>query len=146
MSENPVSFFSKTDEAQVINAIKEAELQTSGEIRVHLEKHSRKDNLQRAQKVFAELGMDKTELRNGILFYIATADHQFSIIGDKGIHEQVHDDFWQQIRDVMQSDFRNGAFADGLIKGIKQAGTALAKYFPYKDDDINELSDEISRS
>lgn len=144
--EDPKHFLSKKEEAQIVQAVKKAEKQTSGEIRVHLEAHTDEPNLEHAKKVFEKAGMTKTKLRNGVLFYLAIKDHQFSILGDKGINEKVHDGFWDAIRDTMQKHFKQDRFADGLIEGIGMAGQALKEYFPYQDDDVNELPDEISKS
>ena len=139
-------FFTEEQEEQIINAIRQAELNTSGEIRVHIEANCEGDAVERATQVFGELNMHETELRNGILFYIATDAHKFSVVGDQGIHEHVHDAFWQEIRDEVIEEFKAGHFAAGLEKGILHCGEALRQYFPYQDDDINELPDEISTS
>ena len=146
MKEEAKGFFSAEDEARIVEAIRLAELKTSGEIRVHLENHANEPNLKHAEHIFHKVGMDKTALRNGVLFYLAVQDHQFSIVGDKGINEAVHQGFWDEIRDVMQSHFRESRFTEGLVVGIGMTGTALKQYFPREDDDINELSNEISKS
>ncbi|MDZ7848901.1 MAG: LemA family protein [Owenweeksia sp.] len=146
MKEEAKKFFTKEDEQRIVATIKEAENRTSGEIRVHLENHTDDPNLEHAKEVFEREGMSKTELRNGVLFYLAVQDHQFSIIGDKGINELVPKNFWDQIRDVMQDQFKKAAFAEGLVRGIEMAGKALKEYFPVSDDDVNELPDEISKS
>ncbi len=143
---DPHKFLSPEDEARVVEAIRQAEMRTSGEIRVHLEAHTDEPNLAHAKKIFEEAGMTQTELRNGVLFYLAIEDHQFSILGDRGINEKVPDDFWDDIRDLMQEHFKRGAFAEGLCQGIERAGRALAEYFPRQDDDQNELPDSISKS
>ncbi|AEV32850.1 putative membrane protein [Owenweeksia hongkongensis DSM 17368] len=145
--EEAKSFFTTEQEKEIVAAIKTAENQTSGEIRVHLENHTDEPNLEHAKKVFEEVGMTKTELRNGVMFYLAVQDHQFSILGDKGINEAVPSDFWDNIRDVMVGHFKAGDFTKGMVEGITMAGEALKKYFPHQgDDDINELPDEISKS
>ena len=146
MKEVAEQFFSKEDEQRIVDAIKAAENQTSGEIRVHLENHTDEPNLEHAKHVFEKVGMTKTAQRNGVLFYLAVKDHQFSIIGDKGIDDVTPEDFWDHIRDVMQENFRHGRFTEGLIEGIREAGMALKKYFPRQDDDRNELPNEISKS
>lgn len=146
MSESQERFFTKEQEEKIVAAIQQAESVTSGEIRVHLETRSGKDPFKRAQQVFAELGMHKTDLRNGVLFYLATEDHKFTILGDQGIDKVVPDHFWEDVRDIMQTHFRAGRFEEGLADGIAKAGEQLAKYFPVQDDDQNELSDEITES
>ena len=138
-------FFITEDIEAVTQAIKEAEKETSGEIRVHIEEFCPKKNvLDRAAKVFADLKIHKTELRNGVLIYLAFRDKKFAIIGDKGINKKVEPDFWDAVRDIMQEHFRRSEFTLGLVHAIQQAGIQLKKYFPYQKDDINELSDEVS--
>ena len=139
-------FFSKEDEKRIIESIRAAEQNTSGEIRVHLEKKLDKDVLTEARQTFAKLRMHKTRARNGVLIFIAPEHHQFAIIGDQGIHEIVGEHFWQEERDIMQTHFQKGAFADGICKAIEQVGEKLKAHFPYQTDDENELPDEISYS
>ncbi|MCT4623694.1 MAG: TPM domain-containing protein [Schleiferiaceae bacterium] len=138
------AFFTESQEQQIIEAIQRAELHTSGEIRVHIEAHHDKDAYPRAIDVFAALEMHKTADQNGVLFYLATEDHQFAILGDKGINAKVPANFWESIKDGMQTEFRKGNFTDGLVQGILKSGKALSEYFPYQDDDVNELPNEIS--
>ena len=134
------------EEQRIIEAIIEAENQTSGEIRVHLEKALDKDPIQRAQEVFFFLGMDGTENQNGILFYVAVDDHHFAVIGDKGIDAVVPDDFWESIRDEVITEFKSGDYARGLVHGILHAGEKLKEFFPVEDSDRNELPDSISKN
>jgi uncharacterized membrane protein len=138
-------FFITEDIEAVTQAIKEAEKETSGEIRVHIEEFCPKKNvLDRAAKIFADLKIHKTELRNGVLIYLAFRDKKFAIIGDKGINRVVEPGFWDTTRDIMQEYFRRSEFTNGLVHAIQQAGIQLKKYFPYQNDDINELPDEVS--
>ena len=137
-------FFTSDQKRQIISAIKDAELNTSGEIRVHIENHCKKEVLDRATTVFATLKMHKTKLRNGVLFYLSIKDHKFAILGDGGINAVVTDDFWDNIKDMMQHKFKEGDFTTGLSSGIKMAGEQLKAHFPYQSDDINELDDDIS--
>lgn len=140
------TFFTKEQEAQIIEAIKAAEKNTSGEIRVHIEPSTNgKDTLERAIEVFQELDMHQTEARNGVLLYLAFEDHSFSVFGDKGINEVVGENFWNSTRDLMQSSFKKAEFAKGLVDGITEAGNALKTHFPYQKDDQNELDDQISK-
>ncbi len=139
-------FLTEVEQTQVVDAIKTAELNTSGEIRVHLEEHHEKEAFERALELFGELHMHETEQRNGVLIYVATADHQFAIIGDEGIDAVTPDDFWDSTKEEMQALFRQGKFALGLTAGILKAGKELQAHFPYQKGDQNELSDEISTS
>ena len=138
-------FLSKAEEQEIVHAIVEAEKNTSGEIRVHIEEHTEKSPLERAQEVFFELKMDETQDRNGVLFYICVSDKKFAIIGDKGINEAVESDFWDCTKDTVIANFKEGNFKKGLVEGILRAGERLKKYFPFQSDDTNELSNEISR-
>lgn len=137
-------FFSKEEQQKIVSAIKEAELNTSGEIRVHIENRCKGESLERAAEIFYELKMDHTAARNGILFYLAVKDRKFAIIGDEGINRNVEHDFWNDIKDEMTSKFKEGQFTEGLVAGILKCGNKLKQYFPYQKDDVNELSDEIS--
>jgi uncharacterized membrane protein len=136
--------FSKEEDQRILEAIRTAEKASSGEIRVHVERGEIKDPLVRAREWFEKLEMHKTALRNGVLIYLAPDVRQFSIIGDKGIHEKVGDDFWTSTRDIMQSHFREKRFAEGLVTGINMAGESLREHFPNLEGDKNELSDDIS--
>lgn len=139
-----VKFFTAEQEQRIIASIKEAEGQTSGEIRVHLEKELIGDALNVAARVFHELEMDSTDERNGVLIFIVPSMHRFAIIGDKGINEKVPEDFWDDIRDVMQDYFRQGNFTQGVIEGVQRSGIKLREFFPRRPGDKNELPDEIS--
>lgn len=141
---NARNFFSKEEQGQIVEAIKAAENKTSGEIRVHLENKCKGDPLDRAAHIFAQLDMHKTELRNGVLIYMATDDRKFCIIGDAGINEKVADNFWEGITAKAIGLFKEGKFAEGMISAIAQSGEELKADFPVAEDDVNELSDEIS--
>ncbi|HMQ47490.1 MAG TPA: TPM domain-containing protein [Saprospiraceae bacterium] len=139
-----IKFFQREEEERMIFAIREAELKTSGEIRVHLEDNCKGEILQEARRVFKKLGMHRTKARNGVLIFLAPDRKAFAIIGDQGIHELVGDAFWQEERDLMQSFFQQGDFTEGICQAIEKVGEKLKQYFPYEEDDKNELSDEIS--
>jgi len=138
------SFFTKEQQNQILAAVTEAEKATSGEIRVHIETHCPEDVLDRAAWIFKKLKMDQTAERNGVLFYLATEDRKFAIIGDAGINSKVPADFWDNIKILLERNFRESKFTDGLSEGIMMAGQQLKIHFPYKSDDKNELSNEIS--
>ena len=142
--ENAKTFFSTADRIRISDAIKAAERNTSGEIRVHLENHCKGDALRRAEHIFDRLNMHKTKDRTGVLFYLAVKDHQFSIYGDQGINSKVPANFWHGIKDHMLICFKETRFADGLCDGIGMAGEQLGKHFPLQRNDANELSNEIS--
>ena len=133
------------DEKQILAAIQEAEKNTSGEIRVHIESNCKGDVLDRATEVFAELRMHQTKLRNGVLFYVALKDHQFAVLGDAGINAIVPDNFWEDVTAEVIRNFKMKEYAQGMAKGILMAGEQLKAHFPYNaGGDVNELSDDIS--
>jgi uncharacterized membrane protein len=138
------SFFTEEQQAQILASVREAEKETSGEIRVHIETSFTGDVLDRAAWVFKKLGMHKTAERNGVLFYLAVSDRKFAIIGDAGINAKVIAGFWNDISDLLMKQFKEGKFTEGLSEGILLAGKQLHANFPYKEDDVNELPDEIS--
>ncbi|KQO33848.1 hypothetical protein ASF10_17510 [Flavobacterium sp. Leaf82] len=138
-------FLSKEDELTIVEAIRVAEKNTSGEIRVHIEQTTSKVPFDRALEVFYELKMNETQQQNGVLFYFAVADKTFAICGDKGINDVVASDFWDCTKDAMISQFKTGNFKQGIVDGILNAGEQLKKYFPWFEGDTNELSNEISK-
>lgn len=139
-----MALFTEQQQQQVQDAIAQAELNTSGEIRVHIDKRCKEEPMKMAIAVFEKLGMHKTEQRNAVLFYLAMDDKKLAILGDKGINEAVPTNFWDEIRDLMVSHFKKGEFTEGLSKGIVMAGEQLKSAFPYQSDDTNELSNEIT--
>ncbi len=141
---NAINFFSKEEKELIKSAVQEAELNTSGEIRVHIDNHCREEVMDRAAWWFGKLEMQKTELRNGVLFYLAVKDQKFAILGDAGINALTPENFWDDIKAKMLENFKEGDFATGLQEGVLLAGKQLKEQFPYQDDDVNELSDDIS--
>lgn len=137
-------FLTRDEEQEIVEAIRTAELNTSGEIRVHIERSTKLDALDRAMEVFHELKMDNTKRQNAVLIYIAVDDRTFVIYGDKGINDKVQNNFWDSTKDVMQKQFKAGNFKQGIVDGVLKSGQQLKKHFPYRDDDINEQPNEIS--
>lgn len=144
MAAAAINFFTGEQKEDIRQAIMNAELDTSGEIRVHIENKCKGDVLDRASKVFDKLKIQKTEKRNGVLFYLAIENRKFAVIGDKGINKVVEENFWDDIRELLLNHFREDDFTGGLIEGISLVGIKLKKYFPYQTDDVNELPDDIS--
>ncbi|MEZ4983054.1 MAG: TPM domain-containing protein [Saprospiraceae bacterium] len=140
-----INFFKKEEEESIIKAIQAAEKNTSGEIRVHLERETGGTPvLDVAVEVFDILKMHETEQRNGVLILLIPKEKQFAILGDEGINKVVPNGFWEDIRDHMKSHFIKGNFSTGLVEGIEKIGEKLKAYFPYQTDDTNELPDDIS--
>lgn len=135
--------FSREEQLKIQAAISEAERLTSGEIRLFVDKYCHINVLDRAAFIFHEIGMDKTAERNGVLIYLAVESRQFAIIGDSGIHRHVGDELWHEVRTEMQHHFLSGDLPGGIVHGILAAGEALGRFFPYKGDDKDELSNEI---
>ncbi|MDP3313687.1 TPM domain-containing protein [Lutibacter sp.] len=138
-------FLTAKEEYSIIEAIKEAERNTSGEIRVHIEKSTEKPPMDRALEVFHFLEMDLTQYRNGVLIYVAVDSKKFAIIGDKGIHDKVPINFWESEKEIAFSFFSKGEYALGLEKVIVEVGNKLKEFFPFEKDDTNELTNEISK-
>lgn len=137
-------FLTAQEEAEVIAAICEAEKNTNGEIRVHLEPHSTIDPFDRAAEVFDLLAMHETKNRNGVLIYVAVEDRTLVILGDTGINDVVPVHFWESTKDAIIEQFKKGFIKQGLVNGILKAGEQLKAHFPFKNGDANELSNEIS--
>ncbi|WP_343330875.1 TPM domain-containing protein [Polaribacter staleyi] len=139
------AFLSPEEEQEIISAIRVAEKNTSGEIRVHIEASTEMEHDKRALEVFHLLKMNNTKDDNAVLIYVAVKDKKFVIYGDKGINKVVPTGFWNTTKDVMQTHFKNGDFKQGLVDGILKAGEELQTHFPWQIDDENELSNEISK-
>jgi uncharacterized membrane protein len=140
----PSKFFTREQKVLILDAIRNAESNTSGEIRVHVEKLCLGEPTDRAAYLFEKLGMHKTNLRNGVLFYMSYDDHKIAILGDAGINAVVPENFWDSTMDIIANKFRESDFTGGLVDGIMNAGIQLKIHFPHRPDDINELPDEIS--
>lgn len=138
-------FLTAEEEQEIIDAIVEAERNTSGEIRVHIEATAKIDHFSRAQQLFHFLKMDNTKEGNGVLIYVAVDDKKFVIYGDTGIDKVVPKGFWESTKDVMASHFKKGNFKQGVVEGVLLAGKELETHFPWNHNDTNELTDAISK-
>ncbi len=149
-SDVPRRFFTAAERGQVVAAIAAAELRTSGEIRLHVEREVPRggaaggDPYARARELFARLGMHRTEARNGVLVYLATRSRCLAVVGDEGLHARVGDGFWRAVVDAMLPEFAADRPAAGLATGVAMIGEKLRAHFPRRDDDANELPDQIS--
>jgi uncharacterized membrane protein len=141
---NAITILNHEEDQRVVEAIRQAERHTSGEIKVHIENRCKGDVEERSLFVFNHLKLNKTKLRNGVLIYLAVKDRKFAILGDEGINNVVETDFWNDVKDLMLKFFKDGHFAEGLEYGILRCGEKLKTYFPYQSDDINEIPDDIS--
>ena len=137
------SFLSDPEKQELAAAISAAEEGTRGEIRVYLEKHGKEEALDRALKVFRQLKMHETEGNTGVLIYVAYDDRKLAILGDRGIHEKVPENFWDDVKAGMVANFAEGKFLTGLKEAISKCGEHLKKHFPSTDHNPNELSNEV---
>lgn len=138
-------FFTAEERHHIVEAVREAEQQTSGEIRVFVESHCRyMDAIDRAAEIFFSLEMQKTEQRNAVLVYVALKDRQLAVFGDEGIHQKVGDQYWKdKVKNMIRSFDRNN-YAEGIRHCVLDVGEALRNHFPYnKEIDKNELPDDI---
>ncbi|WP_418636924.1 TPM domain-containing protein [Winogradskyella sp.] len=142
---NIEQFLTSNEEAEIVEAIRIAECDTSGEIRVHIEQKCDSDVYEHALEVFHFLKMDNTAQRNGVLIYVAVDNKSFVICGDQGINNIVGADFWNSTRDKIATQFKSGNFKQGIIDGVREAGKALAQHFPWDHNDKNELDNTISK-
>jgi uncharacterized membrane protein len=138
------TFLTRSERESVTRAIRDAEAKTSGEVVVHLAERARDVPTDDARKAFEKSGLAKTRERNGVLFFVSTRDHKLAVIGDKGIHEHVAPEFWAEVIKHVETRFGENRFGDGLAEGIAMAGAELARYFPRRADDVNELPDSVS--
>lgn len=138
--------FTEAEEKRIVLAVKEAENDTSGEIRVHVDRYCKTNPLLKAQNLFTHLKLNETELKNGVIIYVSIDDKQVAVYGDQGINDLVEPDFWDTTLQKMTDLFKNGQLVDGICAGLKEAGERLKEHFPKLDNDINELPDEISYS
>jgi uncharacterized membrane protein len=142
--------FGRGDLDAIVAAVRAAERRTAAEIRVHIERRvvqgrrPPQDAMARARDVFAALRMHETTLRAGVLLYLAVEDHQFAIVGDEGIHARVGTAYWEGIRDRMVGRLRSGPARDAVIQAVAELGVVLAREFPRRPDDVDELPDDIS--
>jgi len=137
-------YFTKEQQKRITESIRQAELGTSGEIRVRIERFCKEDVLDHAAWLFHQLEMDKTEQRNGVLIYVAIESRKLAIIGDRGINAVVRADFWDSVKEIMRTHFAQEDLTNGISEAVLEAGRLLKQHFPYQQDDTNELPDDIS--
>jgi uncharacterized membrane protein len=142
-STNPNGFLTPAETAAVNAAVKQAERRSSAEVKVVLARHCWGDVRAKAHRIFRDLGLDKTEQRNGVLLLFIVTNHEFLIYGDEGIHAKVGADFWNDVRDEMADAFRRDEFGAGIAHGVQRIGEKLAQYFPWQRDDVDEIPDAI---
>lgn len=127
----------------VKKAVEEAERETSGEIRVAVSRFFWGSVDKAARRAFVRLSMDRTELRNGVLFFVVPSRKRFVVLGDDGIHQAVGQDFWDSLAETLSGYFKKKAFTEGIVHGAREAGRLLKEHFPRAPDDVNELPDDV---
>ena len=138
-------FLTKLEHDRIVQAIREAEMKTSGEIRAFIQRGKLKsDPLVAAQRKFHRLDMHKTRERNAVLIFVAPRAHKFAVVGDKTVHEKCGEEFWQSIVEGMRTHFQHEKFSDALVEAIREIGTVLATHFPKTSANANELPDEVA--
>ena len=145
-SKNPALFFSKKEKERIVKAIQNAEMCTSSEIRVHLERKARDHFYEHAKEIFKKIGMDNTHEKNGVMIMLGLASRRFAILGGEGINSKVRAGFWDDVANHMGAAFKEDRFADGIVEAVSRVGQKLQEHFPYRRNDVNELPDEISYS
>ncbi len=136
-------FIQQLRETEIVTAIRAAELKTSGEVRVFISDKDVADPVAAAQEQFTRLGMTQTRDQNAVLIYLAPGTRKFAVIGDSGVHARCGDAFWEELARSMTDHFRKSEFTEGIVQGINRAGELLAKHFPRRSDDDNELPDRV---
>ena len=137
-------FLTKLEHDQIVEAIREAESKTSGEIRVLIQRGKlNTDPLLAAQKTFRRLGMHKTYQRNAVLIFVAPRAHKFAVVGDAAIHEKCGDEFWRRVVERMGAHFQTEKFTAALIEAVHEIGSVLARHFPKSSADENELPNDV---
>lgn len=137
-------FLSKLEHDRIVHAIREAESKTSGDIRVYIQRGKlNADPLIAAQRKFNRLGMHKTGERNAVLIFVAPRAHKFAVVGDRAIHEQCGEQFWQRVVDAMRAHFQNEKFSHAIVEAVEEIGKLLATHFPKGSTRSNELPDDV---
>lgn len=144
MTDRKETYFTPSEEERIIDAIRAAEVQTSGEIRVHISHQEDSDALDTTHQLFHQLRMYNTKHRNAVLIHVSIRSRSFAIYGDKGINDVVPDNFWESTKNKIQENFVSGDLIEGLCVGVHSVGEQLKAHFPWQSDDLNELPDEIS--
>ena len=139
------TFFTDAEKQRVVEAIRNAEQRTSGEVRVYVESRNEyMDPMDRAAEIFYNLKMDKTDDRNAVLLYIAVKDKQLALFGDEGIYKATGEEYWNNAVKNMLMEIKAHDIIGGMVHCIITIGEALHEKFPYnKLEDKNELPDQI---
>lgn len=139
-----MKFLSDKEQDIIVEVIRKAEKNSTGEIRVHISSSQEKNNAEQAYQIFCKYCKGQTKHKNAILIHINFTQRYLTIIGDEGIHQRVKQDFWNEIHDRMTILFASEQYLKGITEGVESVGIELAKYFPISGEkQLNELPDEI---
>lgn len=138
--------FPETVFAQIENSIERNEKRHRGEIRVVVDRVLELSEIakgltprEKAIQVFSDFHIWDTEENNGVLIYLLFADRDVEIVADRGIASRIEPAEWENICAAMENCFRGGAYAEGLTLGVERVGDLLARHFPPREGDRNEL-------
>ena len=140
------NFLTNKEMASLVEAIQTAEECSTGEIRIHIDSTTERNNAEVAFEVFKRLCKDKTAEKNAVLFHVNFEQRYLTIIGDEGIHDKVHQNFWDHLHDFITAEFSKGNFSAALKSAVLETGIELKKHFPISGENQNELPNEISFS
>lgn len=138
-------FVAALDDTRIAEAITVAEKTTSGEIRVAVTEHEVENVVAEAEKQFVQMGMTKTEQRNGVLIFFAPKSQKFAVIGDQGVHERCGAQFWQHVTAAMTPLLKASQYTDAIVAAVAEIGRVLAREFPWTHGDKNELPNKVER-
>lgn len=136
-------FLKQVRHDDIVAAVRQAELKTSGEIRVFITHKKVEDAVAAGQAAFLRMGMAKTRHRNAVLIFVAPKAHRFAVIGDQAVHQKCGDAFWQALAAEMAGHFKKSDFTEGILHGVGKAGELLAAHFPPQRGGTNKLPDEV---
>ena len=138
-------FFTPSEKERIVQVIRLAEQQTSGEIKVYVEaRNPLVDPLQRAKELFFKQQMEQTRHRNAVLLYLALKHKEMALYGDEGIHNAVDDSYWNDTVKKMAHEFKKGDVTSAIVRCVEEIGNALKEKFPFdNNNDKDELSDSV---
>lgn len=141
-------YLSKEELDSITNHIAEIEKFTSGEIRICFKKNTawaerKLTSREMALKEFHKLGMHNTKYKTGVLLYILFKERKFEVVADTGINDKISDEKWDLIKNHLINEFKEGQYKNGIIKALDEIKEVLLVEFPVKDDDTNELPNDI---
>lgn len=145
-------FINEEEKSAIKESVRLAESRTSGEIKVLVVgscnkpwpfMSDKKAIYRRAVKEFSAMQIGKTADHTGILIMLSLKERKVQVLADKKINDKVTQDTWSKAVEIIVNNIKQNNQAQGIIQAVEFVGNILAQHFPRKQDDINELSDEI---